>query len=136
MIASDLTRDIKISVKTAIGQLKYILDKVDDENKTESVLLQFKAVQAILNKATFELLDETYRKAMAEKIASAYQNCPGNCGNEQTIERLRQLFPNFSMDEIPQKLKEAQQVDNELKKYLSQNNLDTPSPTTDICAIV
>lgn len=128
MISSDLTRDIKVSIKTAIGQLNYILKQVDNEQAAENILLQFKAVQAILNKSTFELLDETYRKAMAEKISSAYQNCPGNCGNEQTIERLRQLFPNFSMDEIPQKLKEAQQVDNKLKKYLSQNNLDTPLP--------
>lgn len=128
MISSDLTRNIKVSIKTAIGQLNYILKKMDDEQQTENVLLQLRAVQAILNKSTFELLDETYRKAMAEKISSAYQNCPGNCGNEQTIERLRQLFPNFSMDEIPQKLKEAQQVDNKLKKYLSQNNLDTPLP--------
>lgn len=127
MISSDLTRDIKISVKTAIGQLNYILKQVDNVQQAENILLQFKAVQAILSKTTFELLDETYRKTMAEKISSAHQNCPGNCGNEQTIERLRQLFPNFSMDEIPQKLKEVQQVDSELKKYL-KNNLDTPLP--------
>ncbi len=128
MISSDLTRDIKISVKTAIGQLNYILKQVDNEQESENILLQFKAVQAILNKSTFELLDETYRKAIAEKISSASQKCPGNCGNEHNIERLRRLFPNFSMDEIPQKLKEAKQLENELKIYLSQNNLDTPLP--------
>lgn len=125
MISSDLTKDIKVLVKTAKGQLNYILNQVDNEQDAENILLQFKAVQAILNKATFELLDETYRKAMAEKISSAYQNCPGNCGNEENIEKLRKLFPDLVLEEIPEKLKEAQEVETKLKKYL-ENNLDTP----------
>lgn len=127
MISSDLTRDIKISIKTVIGQLKYILGKVDDEGQNENVLLQLKAVQATLGKTTFELLDDTYRKALAEKISTAYQTCPGNCGNEEIIERLRKLFPDFVLEEVPGKLKEAQKVEARLKKYL-KNNLDTPLP--------
>lgn len=127
MISSDLTRNIKVSIKTAIGQLNYILKKVDDEQQTENVLLQLKAVQAMLSKTTFELLDDTYRKALAEKISSAYQNCPGNCGNEEIIERLRKLFPDFALEEVPEKLKDAQGVEERLKKYLKKN-LDTPHP--------
>jgi len=127
MISSDLTRNIKVSVKTAIGQLNYILKQVDNEKQAENVLLQFKAVQAILTKTTFGLLDDTYRKALAEKISSAYQNCPGNCGNEKNIERLRKLFPDFDLEDVPEKLKEAEQVEKSLQKYLSKN-LDTPHP--------
>ncbi|KHJ36542.1 hypothetical protein PBAC_32870 [Pedobacter glucosidilyticus] len=127
MISSDLTRNIKVSIKTVIGQLDYILKKVDDEQQTENVLLQLKAVQATLSKTTFELLDDTYRKALAEKISSAYQNCPGNCGNEEIIERLRKLFPDFALEEVPEKLKDAQEVEEKLKKYF-KNNLDTPHP--------
>lgn len=127
MISSDLTKNSKTALKTAIGQLNYVLGKIDDEQQTENVLLQLKAVQAILTKTTFELLDDTYRKALAEKIASAYQTCPGNCGNEKMIERLRKLFPDFALEEVPEKLKEAQEIENQLKKYL-ENNLDTPHP--------
>lgn len=127
MISSDLTRNIKVSVKTAVGQLNYILKQVDNEQQAVNVLLQLKAVQAILSKTTYELLDDTYRKALAEKISSAYQNCPGNCGNEEIIERLRKLFPDFALEDVPEKLKEAQQVETSLQKYLS-NNLDTPHP--------
>lgn len=127
MISSDLTKNVKIAIKTSIGQLNYVLDKLDDEQQTENILLQLKAVKATLNKTTFELLDDTYRKALAEKISSAYQNCPGNCGNEKSIERLRKLFPEFLLDEIPEKLKEAQEVEQNIKKYLA-NNLDTPPP--------
>ena len=127
MISADLTKNTKIAIKTAIGQLNYVLGKVDDEQQTENVLLQLKAVQAILTKTTFGLLDDTYRKALAEKISSAYQNCPGNCGNEKTIKRLRKLFPDFELEEVTEKLKEAQEIENQLKKYLA-NNLDTPHP--------
>ncbi|HET6244123.1 MAG: metal-sensing transcriptional repressor [Bacteroidetes bacterium] len=127
MISSDLTRNIKVSVKTAVGQLNYILKQVDNEQQAVNVLLQLKAVQAILSKTTYELLDDTYRKALAEKISSAYQNCPGNCGNEEIIERLRKLFPDFALEDVPEKLKEVQQVETSLQKYLS-NNLDTPHP--------
>jgi CsoR family transcriptional regulator, copper-sensing transcriptional repressor len=128
MIPSDLTKNIKVSLKTAIGQLNYILENVSEEHQTENILLQLKAVQATLSKTTFELLDETYRKALAEKISSAYQSCPGNCGNEETIERLRKLFPDIDLKHVPGKLKEAQEMEKELKKFLHKNNLDTPLP--------
>ncbi|NDV42372.1 MULTISPECIES: metal-sensing transcriptional repressor [Flagellimonas] len=128
MISSDLTRDIKVSIKTAMGQLNYVLEQVDDEQQAGNILLQLKAVRAILDKAIFELLDDVYRKAMAEKISSAHQNCPGNCGDEDNIERLRRLFPEFSLEDVPQKLKEAEGVEIRLKKYLSEKNLDTPHP--------
>ncbi|MDN4167050.1 metal-sensing transcriptional repressor [Cytophagales bacterium LB-30] len=128
MIPHDLTQSIKVSLKTANGQLGFILSKIDDEDQVENILLQLKAVQAMLAKTTYELLDETYRKALAEKISSAYQSCPGNCGNEETIERLRTLFPEFKLEEVPEKLREARTVEGELKKFLSEKSLDTPSP--------
>lgn len=128
MIPHDLTHSIKVSLKTAKGQLDYILDNIDNDDQAENMLLQLKAVQSTLSKATYELLDDAYRKALAEKISAAYQNCPGNCGNEATIERLRRLFPEFKLEEVPEKLREARQVEEELKKFLSEKHLDTPSP--------
>ena len=93
-----------------------------------SALLQLKAVKALLDKTTLELLDGTYRKAMAEKIALAHQNCPGDCGNEAAIEWLRRLFPDIPLEEVPERLNEAEALDERLKKYLSKKNLDTPLP--------
>ncbi|WP_349352543.1 MULTISPECIES: metal-sensing transcriptional repressor [unclassified Flagellimonas] len=116
MIPPDLTREVKISLKTAMGQLGYILGQIDDEGQAENILLQLKAVKALLDKTTLELLDGTYRKAMAEKIASAHQSCPGDCGNEVAIERLRRLFPDIPLEEVPERLKEAEALDERLKK--------------------
>lgn len=126
MIPSDLTRNVKISIKTAIGQLNYVLNQVDNEKEVEKILFQIRAAQAIVNKIIFELLDDTYRKAMAEKISSAHQNCPGNCGNEDKIERLRKLFPDFSLEDVPHKLIEAVELEQKIIKFLTDENLDTP----------
>lgn len=127
MIPHDLTQSIKVSLKTATGQLGYILSKIDDVDQVENILLQLKAVQSMLTKTTYELLDDTYRKALAERISSAYQSCPGDCGNEETIEKLRTLFPELKLEEVPEKLREARMVEEELKKFLSER-LDTSSP--------
>ena len=127
MIPHDLTQSIKVSLKTATGQLGYILSKIDDVDQVENILLQLKAVQSMLTKTTYELLDDAYRKALAERISSAYQSCPGDCGNEETIEKLRTLFPELKLEEVPEKLREARMVEEELKKFLSER-LDTPSP--------
>lgn len=129
MIRGDLTKHIKTSIKTAQGQLEYILTKIDDEDQAENILLQLKAVQSTLTKSTFELLDNAYRKALAEKISSAHANCPGNCGQEDAIEILRILFPEIKPEDVPGKLKEAQRVEDELKRFLNEKSLDTPRGT-------
>lgn len=128
MISPDITQDFKNALKTVIGQLHAILDQVDDPEKAETVLRQLKAAQAILSKAGFDLLDDVYRKALAEKLSYAMQHCPGNCGQEELIERLRALFPEFGPEEIPGKLAEARAIESKLQKKISEKNLDTPLP--------
>jgi len=65
------------------------------------------------------LLDDVYRKAMAEKISYAYQNCTGSCGQEELIERLRVMFPDVPLEDVPQQLSQAQEVEQHLRKILS-----------------
>ena len=128
MIAADLIKGIKHSLRTAQGQLGYIHDKIAEEDQAENILLQLKAVQSMLSKTTYELLDDSYRKALAEKISSTASSCPGNCGQENTIESLRLLFPDIAAEDVPAKLREAKLIEQQLKEYLSQKKLDTPSP--------
>ena len=128
MISSDLTRQTKTALKTALGQLNYILKQVDNAQKATDILLQLKAVQAMLNKISFELLDETYRKALAEKLVANHEACPGNCGWETNIQEMLKLFPTLQVEDIPAKLKEAELIQTELKKIITEKNLDTPLP--------
>ena len=126
MISKDLTKDFKDSIRALSGHLKAI-EKMVDDDFPDQTLLQLKAVQAGLQKATLMLLDEVYRKALAEKISFSWQNCTGNCGYEKSIDMLRSLFPDIKLDEIPEKLKEAAKIEDHLKKIISQNNLEPPS---------
>lgn len=126
MISPDLTHSVKVSLKTMMGQLGYVAEKLDQEHDPTNLLLQLKAVQATLSKVIVELLDETYRKALAEKISFSWQHCTGTCGYETVIERLRRLFPDIPPEKVPEELKKAITIEQHLRKILAEKNLDTP----------
>ena len=126
MISTDLLQEFKPTLAIAIGQIQAVLDSVKESSDPEKQLLQLKAAQALLSKGTLMLLDDVYRKAIAEKISYAYQHCTGNCGEEALIERLRLLFPHIALEDVPQHLQQAQQVEQHLKEILMAKYLDTP----------
>lgn len=119
MISTDLLREFKPALATSIGQLQAVLGSVRESSDPEKQLLQLKAAQALLAKCTLMLLDDVYRKALAEKISYAYQHCTGSCGQEDLIERLRTMFPDIPLDQVPQQLRQAHEVDQYLRKILS-----------------
>lgn len=128
MISTDLLAEFKPTLATAIGQLQAVLHSVKESSDPEKELLQLKAAQALLSKSVLLLLDDVYRKAMAEKIAFAHHHCTGHCGQESVIERLRQMFPDIPLEEVPHRLKEAEAVEQFMRKILSEKNLETPLP--------
>ncbi|MBI0398143.1 metal-sensitive transcriptional regulator [Cyclobacterium marinum] len=106
MIPKDLTKDIKTRLKSIKGQVDGLIKMLDEGKDPEKILLQFKAAKKGLDKAHYLLLDETYRKALAIKISETVEACPGNCGNEDRIEFIRQQFPHLQLDSLTQKMKE------------------------------
>ena len=131
-ISGDLIADFKTTIKTVIGQLEYVSKSIGNINNPEEVLLQLKAASALLSRSTLILLDDVYRKALAEKISFAHQNCPGNCGNEDQIERLMQMFPHIPLEQLPEKLIEADELMKKISKIISENTWSTPPPIPDI----
>ncbi|MGE0588657.1 MAG: metal-sensing transcriptional repressor [Cyclobacteriaceae bacterium] len=127
MIARDLTKEFKESIRGLAGHLKAVESMVDN-SLPDQTLMQLKAVQMGLQKVSLRLLDEVYRKALAEKISISWQHCPGNCGYEDNIERLRKLFPEIQLEEIPQKLKEADEIERHLRVKFLSKDLEAPSP--------
>lgn len=132
MISPDLIPDFKTTVKTAIGQLEHVNNSIGSTLNPEEVLMQLKAADALVSKATIMLLDDVYRKALAEKISFAHQNCPGNCGNEDQIERLRSIFPQIPLEQLSEKLIEADQLMKKIRKIISEKAWYTPHPLPDI----
>ena len=105
-IPKNLTRDIKTRLRSIEGQVRGIINMLDEDKNPEQVLIQFKAVQKALDKTHYLLLDEVYRKALAIKIVETVNACPGNCGNEERIEYIRRQFPELELDDITQKMTE------------------------------
>ncbi len=132
MISGDLIAKFKVTIKTAIGQLEHINRSIVSTDYPEEVLIQLKAADALLSRATIMLLDEVYRKALAEKISFAHQNCPGNCGSEDQIERLRQMFPHIPLEQLSEKLVEADQLMKKISKIIPEKTWSTPPPLPDI----
>lgn len=129
MISKDLTKEFKDSIKGLSGHLLAV-GKMVDKEFPDQTLLQLKAVQAGLQKVTLMLLDEVYRKALAEKISFSWQNCPGDCGYEQNIELLRNLFPEIPLESVPEKLKEAARIEAHLRKKILQKIVWRPPPSS------
>tara|TARA_R110001592_G_scaffold45430_2_gene145172 strand:- start:9532 stop:9912 length:381 start_codon:yes stop_codon:yes gene_type:complete len=116
-LPSDLTTDIKTRLKTLSGQLNGIIKMLEEGKDPEQINIQFKSADKGLQKAHYLLLDEVYRKAIAIGIVKAVDSCPGNCGNEDKIEYLKNQFPNLELNELTEKLKEIQTIENRLKNY-------------------
>ena len=110
MLPKDLTKDIKTRLQSIRGQIDGLIKMLDEGKDPEKILLQFKAAQKGLDKAHYLLLDEVYRKALAIKISETVEACPGNCGNEDRIEFIRQQFPDLELDSLTQKMKEIAEL--------------------------
>ncbi len=113
-LPSELKSDIKNRLKTLSGQIQGIVKMLDEGKDPERVNVQFKSVTKGIQKAHFLLLDEVYRKALALGIVNADAACPGDCGQEDRIVGLKTEFPDISLDELIDKLKEIQMIERTL----------------------
>ncbi len=116
-LPSDLVFDIKTRLKTLRGQINGIVKMLDEGKDPEQINIQFKSIDKAVQKAHYLLLDEVYRKALAIGIVKAVDSCPGNCGNEDKIEYLKNEFPNIELNDLTNKLKEIQAIESRLNEY-------------------
>ena len=121
-LPKDLTRDIKARLKSISGHLDGIVKMLDEDKSPKDILLQFRAVDGSLKKAHHLLLDEVFRKTLAIQLVQALNSCPGNCGNEEKFETLRQKFPDLDLKDLSDKMNEVQDLNNWLQEYLKNDN--------------
>jgi len=117
MIPKDLTEDIINRVRSIRGQLEGIQKMLDNGKDPEQIINQFKAAEKAVQKAQFLLLDEVYRKALAITIVEAVNACPGNCGNEEKIEFIKNQFPDIELKDLPGKINEMTKIKDNIIRF-------------------
>jgi DNA-binding FrmR family transcriptional regulator len=117
-IPKDLTRDLKARLKSISGHVDGIVKMLDEDKSQKEILLQFRAVESSLKKAHHLLLDEVFRKTLAIQLVQALNTCPGNCGNEEKLETLRQKFPDLNLEELSEKMDQVLTLNKWLQEYL------------------
>jgi DNA-binding FrmR family transcriptional regulator len=120
MLPKDLTQDVKIRLATIKGQVDGLVKMLDKEDNPEKIIIQFKAVNRSLDSAYNLLIDDVFRKALASKIVEVVDACPGDCGNEETIESIRVQFPTLKLDQLGRKLKEINRIVDVVNAYNSK----------------
>lgn len=80
MIPADLIPECSKTVRTAIRQLEHVDKSLRHVTNPEELLMQLKAAHALVAKATILLLDEVYRKALAEKFHLRTKTAPEIAG--------------------------------------------------------
>lgn len=120
MLPKDLTKDITDRLASIKGQMQGIMNMLDEGRDPEQILIQFKAAQKGLDKTHYLLLDEVYRKALAIKISKTVEACPGDCGNEDKIEDIRQEFPAIKLDDLTGKMKEIAEIEKRLEMFKAE----------------
>jgi len=110
MFPEDLSYNVQKRLRSIKGQIEGIEGMLEEGRDPDRILEQFRAAREGLANAEKELLDELYRKALAQKIVEANEACPGDCGNEELIESLRERFPKMSEEELLESLKGVQDV--------------------------
>lgn len=121
MLPADLIQDIIKRLKTIKGQVEGLTEMLEKGEDPDNILNQFKAADKGLQKAHYLLLDEVYRKALAIKIVKTADACPGNCGNEDKIEFIRNQFPELELDDLTKKMKEITAIQERISHYNGEN---------------
>lgn len=120
MLPKDLTKELKDRLHTIKGQVEGVIKMLNESDDPAQILNQFKAVSTGFDKAQHLLLDEVFRKTLAIKIADALENCPGDCGQEEKIAVIRKQFPNLTLYELTDKMKEIENISEFLQKRKSE----------------
>lgn len=115
MLPKELTGDIIKRLHYVKGQLNGIEKMINEGKDPEKIIIQFKASEEGLSKAHFLLLDEVFRKGLALKLVEVMNACPGNCQEADKIDFLKKKFPNIELDELTQKIKEVNEIDERMK---------------------
>ncbi len=104
MLTPQERRKIGAEINALKGQLDGLQKAYDDEQDLRMLLQQFKAVEGRVTRSVHVVLDELFRKSLAESLVRAQNECPGECDYCDRIEQLKGLFKDMNLHEVVEHL--------------------------------
>ena len=95
-------------VNTVIGQLRGIIRMIENNEDSKKILNQFNTAENALAASKDYLINDVMRKNLAIKLSMALDSCPGNCGQEKIIEKMKNDFPALNEKEILESIKKIE----------------------------
>lgn len=110
MLEPESKKEIKKQLNSIAGQLQAIGKMLDDDRDAYDIFIQFKAVEGILNKSVYQVMDDLFRKKLASRMVRILDECYSEeCPHCRNLEEIKKEFSELEMEDI---LKYLKQLDN------------------------
>ena len=100
MLSRNERKVLKRQLNAMSGQIRSIEKMIIENRDINDIYIQFKAVEGIVNKAVYEILDEVFRKNLAASLVEAMNACPGDCSDCDRLEILKKQFGQMDLKEV------------------------------------
>lgn len=110
MLSNKEKKVLKRQLNSIQGQVKAIDKMIDQNRNSEDIYIQFKAVEGIVDKAIYGILDDLFRKNFAEALVKAVEACPGECDDCEKLEIVKKQFGTMELKEVFKHLTRLNQV--------------------------
>ena len=100
MLSNEEKKVLKHQLHSIQGQVTAIDKMIDEDRDAEEIYIQFKAVEGIVDKALYGILDDLFRKNLAETLVKGLEACPGDCADCDRLEILKQQFGTMDLKEV------------------------------------
>ncbi len=114
MLSNEEKKVLKHQLNSIQGQITAISNMIDEDRNAEDIYIQFKAVEGIVDKALYGILDDLFRKNFAEALVKGIEACPGDCEDCDRLEILKNQFSKMDLKEVFKqltRLNETQKID-------------------------
>ncbi len=100
MLSKEEKKVLKRQLNSIQGQITAIDKMIDQDRSAEDIYIQFKAVEGIVDKALYDILDDLFRKNLATALVTAAEACPGDCDDCDRLEILKKQFGTMNLKEV------------------------------------
>lgn len=100
MLSAEEKKVLKRQLNSIQGQISAIDKMIDQDRSAEDIYVQFKAVEGIVDKALYDILDDLFRKNLAVILVKGLEACPGDCEDCDRFEIIKNQFSKMDLNEV------------------------------------